>query len=95
MPVQVEEPSMRGLVIEVHPHRQHDVVAPVVLRLGTDDMKLLWSFATNIIVIHYNQDHHPYDHKHHQDNLPDFLPFQQIASSGLPRCSPNRALRSS
>ena len=33
LPVQVEKPSMSGLVVEVHPHRQHDVVAPVVLRL--------------------------------------------------------------
>ena len=36
MPVQVEKPSVGSLVVEVHPHGQHDVVAPVVLRLDTN-----------------------------------------------------------
>ena len=40
LPVQVEKPSVSSLVVEVHPHGQHDVVAPVVLRLGTKYMIL-------------------------------------------------------
>ena len=32
-PVQVDKPSVSCLVIEVHAHRQHDVVASVVGRL--------------------------------------------------------------
>ena len=31
LPVQVEKPSVSSLVDEVHPHRQHDVDAPVAV----------------------------------------------------------------
>ena len=85
MPVQVEEPSMGSLVVEVHPHRQHDVVAPVVLRLHC-------SFSNVIIFPCHKSDASLQNHDH--DNaLPDFLLSPRIALSSLLHYSPNRPLR--
>ena len=79
LPVQVEKPSMSGLVVEVHPHGQHDVVAPVVLGLDTI---FLPQIGPSSSLSQYLQNYNLHDHKHNHDNFPDFLPFQQIASSG-------------
>ena len=75
LPVQVEKPSVSGLVVEVHPHGQHDVVAPVVLRLGTKIFSFYIICTDCILDTHYNlhdHDHHPHDQKHNHDSLPDF-----------------------
>ena len=78
LPVQVEKPSVSGLVVEVHPHRQHDVVAPVVLRLDTkiyDFFIICTDCILATLITHYNlhdHGHHPHDQKHNHDNLPDF-----------------------
>ena len=97
LPVQVEKPSVSGLVVEVHPHRQHDVVAPVVLRLGTKIYDFVYRFLqiTSYQCHHYPPKYNHYDHdqNHNSDNFPDFLPFQQIVLSGLLHCSPSQPLQ--
>ena len=77
---------MSSLVVEVHPHGQHDVVGPVVLRLGGHKRDEIDSiiFCHRLYPHLRHQNYYTHDnHPHDLDNLPDFLPFQQIASSGL------------